>query len=337
LVIIGVAAGQREMVVDFQKRMLRKSQMSQKSVVLGLESLKQFRVVEETPGYWRATFQNPPVNLYDPQTFLELRSLWAKTEETTDVKVLVFDSADPDYFISHYDLVRATEVPEKPSDDHVYGWARLFTRFNDSPVVTIAAIRGATRGIGSEFALACDMRFASQEKARFAQVEVGFGCVPGGGGLDWLSAHAGRARAIEIICGADDFDATTAAAYGWINRAFPDADLDAFVDNLARRIATFDRQALELAKRNINSRVTMPSESERWSSMQSFLYTTTWPATQARFAKSLDLGLQQPTDFELNLGTTVVNLRPELTGAKPPHHGASNGITAYDVGDRQKV
>ncbi|MDT5171054.1 MAG: hypothetical protein QOD02_4395, partial [Mycobacterium sp.] len=100
LVIIGVAAGQREMVVDFQKRKVRKSQMSQKSVVLGLESLKQFRVVEETPGYWRATFQNPPVNLYDPQTFLELRKLWAKIEETTDVKVLVFDSADPDYFIS---------------------------------------------------------------------------------------------------------------------------------------------------------------------------------------------------------------------------------------------
>ena len=81
----------------------------------------------------------------------------------------------------------------------------------------------------------------------------------------------------------------------------------------------------------------MPSESERWSSMQSFLYTTTWPATQARFAKSLDLGLQQPTDFELNLGTTVVNLRPELTAAKPSHHDAPNGIAAYDAGDRQKV
>ena len=120
-------------------------------------------------------------------------------------------------------------------------------------------------------------------------------------------------------------------------RAFPDADLDAFVDKLARRIATFDRQALELAKRNINSRVTMPSESERWSSMQSFLYTTTWPTTQARFAKSLDLGLQQPTDFELNLGTTVVNLRPQLNGAEPPHRDASAGITAYEVDHRQKV
>ncbi|MCU1324235.1 MAG: enoyl-CoA hydratase [Acidobacteriaceae bacterium] len=285
--------------------------MSQKSVVLGLESLKQFRVVEEVPGFWRATFNNPPVNLYDPDTFLELRSILDKTEETTDVKVLVFDSADPDYFISHYDLVRATEVPEKPSDDHVYGWARLFTRFNESPVVTIASIRGATRGIGNEFALALDMRFASKEKARFAQIEVGFGCIPGGGGIDWLSALSGRARTIEIVCGGNDFDATTAADYGWINRAFPDADLDAFVDNLAKRIATFDRPALELAKRMINSRVTMPRESERWSSMQQFLHTITWPATQARFGKSLELGLQKTTDFELNLGTTVVNLRPE--------------------------
>jgi enoyl-CoA hydratase/carnithine racemase len=285
--------------------------MSKKSVVRGLESLKQFRVVEEAPGFWRATFLNPPVNLYDPQTFLELRSLWEKTEETTDVKVVVFDSADPDYFISHYDLVKATEVPEKPSDDHVYGWARLFTKFNESPVVSIASIRGATRGIGSEFALACDMRFASEEKARFAQIEVGFGCIPGGGGIDWLTANSGRARAIEIMCGADDFDATTAAAYGWINRAFPDADLDAFVDRLANRIATFDRPALELAKRMINSRVTMPTESDRWSSMQSFLYTTTWPATRARFGKSLELGLQRTTDFELNLGETVVKLRPE--------------------------
>ena len=141
--------------------------MSKKSIVVGLESLKQFSVVEEAPGYWRATFNNPPVNLYDPSTFLELRSLWEKIDETKDVNVLVFDSANPDYFISHYDLVRATEVPEKHGDDHVYGWAKLFTRFNESPVVTMASIRGATRGIGSEFALACDMRFASKEKARF--------------------------------------------------------------------------------------------------------------------------------------------------------------------------
>jgi enoyl-CoA hydratase/carnithine racemase len=307
---IGVAASQRETAVEFQKPD-KGSHMSQNSVVPGLESLEQFRVVEEAPGYWRATFQNPPVNLFDPPTFRELKKLWATIEKTPDVKVLVFDSADPDYFISHYDLVRATEVPEAPEDDHVYGWSRLVTQFTNSPVVTIASIRGAARGIGNEFVLACDMRFASTEKARFAQVEVGFGCVPGGGGLDWLSAYVGRARAIEIVCGAEDFDATTAAAYGWINRAIPDADLDAVVDNLARRIATFDRDALELAKRMINSRVTVPNESERWSSMQSFLYTTTWPATQARFAKSLDLGLQQATDFELNLGATVVGLRPE--------------------------
>jgi hypothetical protein len=116
-------------------------------------------------------------------------------------------------------------------------------------------------------------------------------------------------RCIKLHVGTND--ATTAAAYGWINRAFPDADLDAFVDNLARRIATFDRQALELAKRNINSRVTMPSESERWLSMQSFLYTTTWLATRACFGKSLDLSLQQRSDCELNLGATVVKLRPE--------------------------
>ena len=113
---------------------MSQSLLSQKSLVLGLESLTQFRVVEETPGYWRATFQNSPVNLFDPQTFRELKKLWAKIEETTDVKVLVFDSADPDYFISHYDLVRATEVPETPEDDHVYGWSRLVTQFNNSPV-----------------------------------------------------------------------------------------------------------------------------------------------------------------------------------------------------------
>src|ERR1700709_1601842 len=115
----------------------------------------------------------------------------------------------------------------------------------------------------SELALACDIRFASKEKAVLAQVEVGAAVVPGGGAIEWLTALAGRSRALEIICGADDFDADTAEKYGWVNRSIPDAELDAFVDDFARRVASFEKRALELAKKLVNARGGVPSEAER--------------------------------------------------------------------------
>jgi enoyl-CoA hydratase/carnithine racemase len=265
-------------------------------------------IKEITPAYWRVTIDNPPINLYDPEMFAELRVLMDRIETSDALKVVVFDSANPDYFVAHYDLVRGEVIPDMPGAAKFGEWPNFVTRLSQSRVVSIALLRGRARGHGSELALACDMRFASLEKAYLAQVEVSVGVVPGGGATEWLSTLAGRSRALEIIMGADDFDAATAEKYGWVNRALPDAELDAFVENLARRIAGFDKRALELAKKLVNSRAGVPSDAERWESNHAFIGTTTWPDTQHLIAALLEKGLQKEGDFELRLGHHVGNL-----------------------------
>ena len=258
-----------------------------------------------TPGYWRVVIENPPINLYDPEMFAELNVLMDKIDTDRDLKVVVFESANPDYFVAHYDLDRGEIIPEQPGAAEFSAWPEFVTRLAQSRVVSVAKLRGRARGHGSELALACDMRFASKEKAVLAQVEVGVAVVPGGGATEWLSALAGRSRALEIICGADDFDADTAEKYGWVNRSIPDAELDAFVDNFARRVASFEKRALELAKKLVNARAGIPSEAERWSSNQAFIGTTSWPETQALIGKMYEKGLQKEGDFELRLGHHV--------------------------------
>ncbi len=269
---------------------------------------KRLRITEVTPAYWRVTIGNPPINLYDPEMFAELRVLMDRIETDEELKVVVFDSENPDYFVAHYDLVRGEVIPDMPGAAKFGEWPNFVTRLAQSRVVSIASLRGRARGHGSELALACDMRFASLEKAVLAQVEVSVGVVPGGGATEWLSALAGRSRALEIITGSDDFDAATAEKYGWVNRAIPDAELDAFVDNFARRVASFDKRALELAKKLVNSRAGVPSDAERWESNHAFIGTTTWPNTQRLIASLLEKGLQQEGDFELRLGHHVGNL-----------------------------
>ena len=186
------------------------------------------------------TFDNPPLNLIDPETIIALRELMDTLEADPAVKVVVFDSADEEYFIAHFDVARGGELPG-PGPTGLPAWPDLATRLTRAPFVTIAEIRGRARGVGSEFALACDLRFASRGKAVFGQPEVGTGLVPGGGSIEVLSALAGRSRTLEIILGSEDFDADTAERYGWINRALPDAELPEFVDRLARRIASFEQ------------------------------------------------------------------------------------------------
>lgn len=266
---------------------------------------KRLIVNKILPAYWRVTIDNPPINLYDPEMFAELRVLMDDIEGDDKLKVVVFDSANPDYFIAHYDLERGEIIPDMPGAAKFTEWPSFVSRLAQSRVVSIASVRGRARGHGSEFALACDMRFASKEKAVFAQVEVGVAVVPGGGATEWLVALAGRSRALEIIMGSDDFDADTAEKYGWVNRALPDAELDAFVDNYARRVASFEPRALELAKKLVNGRAGIPSEADRWASNHAFIGTTGWPETQQRITALMAQGLQKPGDFELRLGTHV--------------------------------
>lgn len=269
----------------------------------------RLRMTPVTPAYWRVTLNNPPINLYDPEMFAELRLLAQRMDDAAELKVVVFDSADPDFFIAHYDVVRGAELPDMPGAAPFTAWPAFVTRLAQSRVVSIASIRGCARGHGSEFALACDMRFASRERARFGQIEVALGVVPGGGATEWLPRLCGRSRALEILLGADDFDAEQAERYGWINRALPDAALDAFVDGLARRIASFDAQALATVKKTVEARIGIAGDAERWAANQSFLASTRWPGVAETTAAALRAGLQRRGAFEQALGRHLGVLR----------------------------
>ena len=259
-------------------------------------------VTRVTPAYWTVLINNPPINIYDPEMFAELNVLLDALDTDKEVKVVVLESANLDYFVAHFDFLRADVIPDQPGAAEFTAWPRMVTRFAQSRVVSVAKVRGRARGQGSELALACDIRFASKEKAIFGQPEVGVGVVPGGGGTEWLCALVGRSRALEILCGANDYDADTAERYGWVNRSIPDAELDAFVDTFARRVASFLKQPLELAKKLVNANAGFPSEAELWNSNHAFLETKFWPASQARIRRLLALGFMQPTDMELHMG-----------------------------------
>jgi enoyl-CoA hydratase/carnithine racemase len=217
-------------------------------------------------------------------------------EADPSVKVVVFQSANPDFFIAHLDVAKAAERPE------VLGlWRDFVLRLSSTPVVSIAKIRGRTRGIGNEFVLACDMRFASRQSALFGNPEVGVGLVPGGGALEWLPRLVGRSRALEIVLSGDDFDADIAERYGWVNRTLDDGDLDSFVDTLVRRLASFDRETLAAAKAQVN-RFGRPTAAEIQSSIDLFFPLLALPGAQARRAKIRSIGYGLPSDFELNFG-----------------------------------
>ena len=262
----------------------------------------QLSIDRSRPGIWTVSISNPPINMFVPTTIVELGVLMTDLEADPYVKVVVFQSANPDFFIAHLDVAKAAERPE------VLGlWRDFVLRLSSTPVVSIAKIRGRTRGIGNEFVLACDMRFASRQSALFGNPEIGVGLVPGGGALEWLPRLVGRSRALEIVLSADDFDADVAERYGWVNRTLNDDNLDSFVDALAGRLASFDRETLGAAKAQIN-RFGMPTAAELQSSNDMFFSTLALPGAQARRAKVRNLGYGVPSDFELNFGSYLPRL-----------------------------
>src|SRR5579862_324794 len=264
----------------------------------------QFNIDRAHPGLWAITFSNPPINIFVPTTIVELGALMNDLAADPSVKVVMFQSANPDFFVAHLDVAKAAERPEA-----LGLWRDFVLRLSSSPVVSIAKIRGRTRGIGNEFILACDMRFASRQNTLFGQPEIGVGLVPGGGGLEWLPRLVGRSRALEIVLSADDFDADIAERYGWVNRALDDNVLDSFVEALVRRLTSFDREALATAKAQI-SRIGMPSAAELQSSNDLFFPTLAWPSAQARRAKIRNIGYGVRSDFELNFGRHLPALGP---------------------------
>jgi len=256
----------------------------------------QFNTDRTYPGRWTITFSNPPINMFVPATIVELGALMTDLEADPSVKVVVFQSANPDFFVAHLDVAKAVGRPE------VLGlWRDFVLRLSSTPVVSIAKVRGRTRGIGNEFVLACDMRFASRQSALFGNPEIGVGLVPGGGALEWLPRLVGRSRALEFLLSGDDFDADVAERYGWVNRTLDDNDLDSFVDALARRLASFDREALGAVKAQVN-RFGTPTAPELKSSTDIFFSALAWPGQQARRAKIRSMGYGVPSDFELNFG-----------------------------------
>ena len=273
------------------------------------EPAKQIRLERRSAAYWRVTFNNPPLNIFGPENMPELNAVVAALESDRDVKVVVFDSAVEGCFITHYNFLA------KPEDtlDLPLGLTGLqqlpdaLVRISRAPVVSIASIRGRATGVGSELALASDMRFASREKAILSQWEVGAGLVPGGGPMARLPRLIGRGRALEVLLGADDIRGDVAELYGYVNRALPDAELDGFVEALAERIASFDKKAIAETKRLANI-ASLPPDSEIAPEWDSFMTALARPSTQARIKKLMERGFHKPGDVETRLGYHVGQL-----------------------------
>src|SRR3954449_8377868 len=214
----------------------------------------QINLTRSSAAYWRITFDNPPLNVMGPQFVREFRDIMAAIEADEHVRVVVFDSAVDDYFLNHSDFMAKledlTSMPAGPTG--LPPWPDFLVRLTRAPIASIALIRGRATGNGSEITLACDMSFASREKAVISQWEVGVGMVAGGGPMARLPGLIGRNRALEVLLSSEDLRADQAEAYGYINRALPDADLDTFVEALATRIAKFDKWAIANTKRLVN-------------------------------------------------------------------------------------
>src|ERR1700746_1541353 len=273
------------------------------------ESTSPLRVIEETRAYWRVVFDYPPFNVMDGNMFQSLQDLLSRMDANQTLRVLVFESASPDFYLAHFDLTgKLGNVMSGVGPTSLPVLLDTFVRLTKSPVVSIAKIRGCVRGASSEFVLACDMRFASRENTRLGQPEVAVGLHPGGGGAERLPHLVGRGRALEIVLSGNDFDGDTAERYGYVNRALPDAELDGFVNALARRIASFDRSAIASAKTLVN-RVSLPSADRLLDALNSFETALMWPEAQQRIQNVLQRGLQRDSDFEIRwpavLGTLL--------------------------------
>src|SRR6201990_295921 len=223
------------------------------------KSTMPVRVIEETLAYWRVVFDYPPFNIMDATIFEGLQDLLARMDSSPGLRVVVFESASPQFYLAHFDLTgKLGNITTAVGRSGLPILVDTFVRLTTSPVVSIAKIRGCVRGASSEFVLACDMCFASRENTRLGQPEVAVGLHPGGGGAERLPHLVGRGRAFEIALGGNDFDGDTAERYRHCNRALADAELDGFVDTFARRIASFDGRAIAAAKNLINE-VSLPS------------------------------------------------------------------------------
>ncbi|SDT58557.1 enoyl-CoA hydratase/isomerase family protein [Bradyrhizobium canariense] len=269
----------------------------------------QIRLTRSSTAYWRVTFDNPPLNVMGPRFVRELREIVTAVEADQQVKVLVFDSAVEGFFLNHSDfnadMRDLTSMPQGPTG--LEAWPDILVRLTRMPVVSIALIRGRATGNGSEIALACDMSFASREKTRLSQWEVGVGLVAGGGPMARLPRQMGRQRALEVLLSSNDVGGDLAEAYGYVNRSLPDAELDEFVDALATRIASFDKWAIANTKRLVSA-ASLPPDVEIAAGWDACMASIARPAAQRKIKALFEKGFHRPGDAEDRLGFYVGQL-----------------------------
>jgi enoyl-CoA hydratase/carnithine racemase len=262
----------------------------------------QINLTRSSSAYWRITFDNPPLNVMGPQFVREFRDIMTAIEADEHVRVIVFDSAVEGFFLNHSDFFANFDdlksIPPGPTG--LESWPDILVRLTRAPVVSIALIRGRATGNGSEIALACDMTFVSREKAVLSQWEVGVGMVAGGGPMARLPRLIGRGRALEVLLSSDDIGGELAEAYGYVNRALPDAELDRFVDALATRIAAFDKWAIAKTKSLVNA--SLPPDVEMAAGWDACMASVARPVTQARLKAFMELGFHKPGAAEDHLG-----------------------------------
>jgi len=250
----------------------------------------------------------PPMNLNGPELVRDLVSLIQQAEADEAVQVIVFKSADPDYFISHVDVTQIkenrTEAAKLNGDPSI---GQLYRYLSASRLVSIAQIEGRVRGVGSEFILACDMRFAARESAIFGQFEPAFGVIPGAGGAQHLTRLMGRGRALEVMLSAQDYDADLAERYGWINRALPAAELDDFVRSLAHRIARFPAAGHKVVKERVNA-IALPTVEDISRDSDLFLEGTRTNEFQQLTQAAMASGFQT-REAEMNLAQLVSDIQ----------------------------
>jgi len=270
---------------------------------------RQIYLTQHSPHYWRVTINHPPLNIFGPKTIPQLNEIITAIETDKELKVVVFNSAIDGFFMTHYDFVakveETTSLPPGPTG--LQPLPDMLVRLSRCPVVSIASIRGRATGVGSELALACDMRFASREKAILSHFEVGAGIVPGGGPMARLPRLMGRGRALEVLLGAEDIPGDLAERYGYVNRSLPDADLDEFVESLATRVASFDKRALSETKRFVDV-ASLPPDYEIAPEWDVCLASIMRPAAQKRIGMLLERGLHKAGDVENRLGYHVGQL-----------------------------
>src|SRR5579871_5402109 len=262
----------------------------------------QIRLTRRYAAYWRITIDNPPINVMGPEMVKQFQEVISALEADEQVRVVIFDSAVDDYFLNHSDftarLEDLTSMPSGPTG--LPPWPDFLVRLTRLPVASIALIRGRATGNGSEITLACDMSFASREKAIISQWEVGVGMVAGGGPMARLPQLIGRNRALEVLLSSEDIGADQAEAYGYMNRALPDADLDAFVEELATRVAKFDKWAIAQTKRLANS--SLPPDVELGAGWDACIASLGRPAAQEGIKALMARGFHQPGEVENRLG-----------------------------------